>query len=188
MPRTAPLNAGSSRPRRGAAGCCSCWPARRVVVAGHVALQPAEQLCEVRNVVVGYAASQPLIERDGHAAQPVEGGLAVFGQPDQVDAAVCRVTPTGDKPLGIHGVQVVGERGLPDPHGVGEFPLVAWLPALERDEHEPDGKRSPGFGQGVVEGSAHRPGSAGQLEADRRTCGPWHVLRVPVVSKVFDIE
>src|ERR1035441_2531561 len=72
-----PLTTGSSGPQRGAAGRGSHWSARRVVVAAHVVLQPAKQLCEVRNVVVGYAASQPLIERDGHAAQAVEGGLEI---------------------------------------------------------------------------------------------------------------
>src|SRR6266851_3021659 len=180
--------------------CCyqACyWPgvllagravSRRAGVAGRVALQAAEHVFEVRDVFVADAAPEPLIERIGRAAQLAENDLALLGQLYPVDAAVLRITPAGDQALVIHRVQVVGERRFRDPHRTGQFPLVAQLLALERDEHEPDRKRSPCFGERLIERAAHRPGGAGQPEADGHVCGARHGPTIATADITFDVE
>src|SRR6266851_844335 len=192
------VGVGSARAVGRACCCRACyWPgvllagravSRRAGVAGRVALQAAEHVFEVRDVFVADAAPEPLIERIGRAAQLAENDLALLGQLYPVDAAVLRITPAGDQALVIHRVQVVGERRFRDPHRTGQFPLVAQLLALERDEHEPDRKRSPCFGERLIERAAHRPGGAGQPEADGHVCGARHGPTIATADITFDVE
>ena len=55
-----------------------------------------------------------------------------------MQAAIAGITAPGDQPGRLHGVQVMGERGTLDADRFGEFALAGQLPALQRDEHEPD--------------------------------------------------
>src|SRR5713226_3794895 len=192
------VGVGSARAVGRACCCQAChWPgvllagravSRRAGVAGRVALQAAEHVFEVRDVFVADAAPEPLIERIGRAAQLAENDLALLGQLYPVDAAVLRITPAGDEALVIHRVQVVVERRFRDPHRISQFPLVAQLLALERDEHEPDRKRSPCFGERLIERAAHRPGGAGQPEADGHVCGARHGPTIATADITFDVE
>jgi hypothetical protein len=67
--------------------------------------------------------------RQGRPAHPAERRLTCRGQFHQVDTTAGGIPPPGDEALGIHRVQVVGERRLPDPHRSGQFPLLRsrWL-------------------------------------------------------------
>ena len=68
----------------------------------------------------------------------------------------------------------MGERGALDADRLGELALAGELPALQRDEHEPDRQRSARLGQGVVEGAADRSRHPGQMQAQRLAYGTAH--------------
>jgi lysophospholipase L1-like esterase len=82
---------------------------------GHVACQPSEQRPQGGDFLLGNALTQPLIERDGGSAQGQEHRVARRGELDNVNAPVRRIAMTADHARCLHGVEVVGQRRLPDP-------------------------------------------------------------------------
>jgi lysophospholipase L1-like esterase len=83
---------------------------------GHIACQPCEQPAQASDLRLGDALTQPLIERDGGSAQGQEHLVARRRELDNVDAPVRRMAMTADHARRLHGVEMVGQRRLPDPN------------------------------------------------------------------------
>jgi lysophospholipase L1-like esterase len=81
----------------------------------HVACKPSEQLAQGSDLALGDAVAQPLIEGDGGRAQREEHFVARLRELDDVNAPVGRVAMPADEACCLHGVEMVGQRGLPDP-------------------------------------------------------------------------
>jgi len=54
-----------------------------------------------------------------------------------MDAAVGRIAAAGDQPGGFQGVQVVGQRRLPDADCLGKLALAASLMRFHGEQHKP---------------------------------------------------
>jgi len=80
-----------------------------------VACQPVEQPAQAGELLLGNAVAQPLIERDGGSAQRQEQVVARLRELDDVNAPVRGIAMTADEARRLHGVEVVGQRCLPDP-------------------------------------------------------------------------
>ena len=65
------------------------------------------------------------------------------------------VTLPGDEPIGVHGIEMVGEGGLPDPDRFGQLPLVGGTSNLEVEQHQPDRQRASRLGERLIEGPPH---------------------------------
>ena len=141
--------------------------------------ESVEEYPEDDDVVVAETPPQTLIEGRGRPAQAQKGVFAGRGQFDQLDSPVRRMTLPGDQALTVHAVQMMRQRGFPNPHGLGELPLVGELLRLEIHQHQPHRQRSTGLLQSVVEGAADRPRRASQLKADGRA-RPVHCITIPV--------
>lgn len=93
-----------------------------LVRSGHrsrVGGQPAEQLAQPGELLVGDAVAQPLVERDRGSAERQEHLMTAGGEPDDVDAPVRRVPVPADQPGVLHRVQVMRQGGFPDADRVG---------------------------------------------------------------------
>jgi hypothetical protein len=89
-----------------------CWPRARVDG------QPAEQLAQPGGFLIRDALAQPLVESQSGDAQRQEHLIAVRREPHDMDAAVRRVAVPADQAGALHRVQVVRQRGFPDPDRV----------------------------------------------------------------------
>ena len=146
---------------------------------GDVVVQPVEHAAKRRHFVIAEAGPQLAVEPDGRRAQALEQCLARLGQLDDVDAPVVRLAAAGEQARGLHGVEVVGQRGALDADSLGHLALIGRPLRLERDQHEPDGQRSAGLGQWVVEGAADHAGGAGEVQPDRAARQRWHGPSIP---------
>lgn len=80
--------------------------------------QPVEQLPQPGDLLVRHALAQPLVERGSGGAQRQEHLVAALREPHDVDAAIRRVALPADQAGAFHRVQVVRQRGFPDPDHV----------------------------------------------------------------------
>lgn len=81
--------------------------------------QPAEQLAQAGDLLIGDAPAQPFIEGHGGGAQRQEHVIAGLREPHDMDAAVRWVPVPADQAGALHDVQVVRQRGFPDADRVG---------------------------------------------------------------------
>ena len=98
--------------------------ARRAILAGHWARsgvdgQPVKQPAQPGDFLIRDALTQSLVEGHGGGAQRQEHVISALGQPHDVDAPVRGVTVPADHAGALHAVQVVRQRGFPDPDRVG---------------------------------------------------------------------
>ncbi len=84
-----------------------------------VCAQPAEQVTQRGDLIIGDAGPQPLVEIQGCVAQRAEHLVAAGREPHDVDAAVPWIPVPADQARALHRVQVMRQRGLPDPDRVG---------------------------------------------------------------------
>src|SRR5579871_1791885 len=113
----APDRQGLVPPRRSRSG----WPgAGRVLLARHVGGQPGQQCRQAVQVGVGEPVPQLAIEGGRGRRHLDERGLTGRGQFHHVDAPVGRIPGPGDQALRVHGIEVVGEGGLPHSHRLGQ--------------------------------------------------------------------
>jgi len=110
--------------------------------------------------------TQAAIERSGGDAQALERRLTLFRQLQHMNAAVVRVTLTGDEAVRLHRVQVVGDGSAFDTDGVGQLALTAHRSPLERYHDQPHRSRPTRRCQRVVERAVHSLGGRRELEAD----------------------
>ena len=89
-----------------------CWPRARVDG------QPAEQLAQPGGFLIRDALAQPLVESQRRGAQRQEHLIPVRREPHDMDAAVRWVAVPADQAGVLHRVQVVRQRGFPDPDRV----------------------------------------------------------------------
>ena len=87
-------------------------------------MEPVEDPCEAGNLPFVEAGAQSAVERDGHVAQSEKERVAGGGQLDNVDAAVGRVAMASDQSVGLHGVEVVGQRRALNADGFGDLALI----------------------------------------------------------------
>ena len=83
------------------------------------------------------AGAQPPVERERGVAQSQERGLAGIRQLDHVDAAVDVIAAAGEQAIGLHRVQMMGERGLAHTDGRRQLALVGQPPGLHVQQHQP---------------------------------------------------
>jgi lysophospholipase L1-like esterase len=84
-----------------------------------VCAQPAEQVAQHGDLIIGDAGPQPLVEGEGCVAQRTEHLVAARREAHDVDAAVRWIPVPADQAGVLHRVQVMRQRGLPDPDRVG---------------------------------------------------------------------
>ncbi len=95
----------------------SAWLALRAgcLPRARVDGQPVEQPAQNGDLRVRAAIPQPLVERHSGGAQRQEHRIAGLREPHDMDAAVRWVALPADQASALHGVQVVRQRGFPDP-------------------------------------------------------------------------
>ena len=84
-----------------------------------VGTESFEQIAQAGDLIGRDAAAELLVEGDGGGAQAHEHLRTARREPNDVDAAVRRVPVPADQAGDLHRVQVVRQRGLPDPDRVG---------------------------------------------------------------------
>ena len=163
---------------------------RRSVVSLHVSDQTVEDAFEDRELLLRDAGPEPLVEGHRGCAQLKEHVLTGTSQFDYVNSTVGGVTASGDQPAGVHGVEVMGERGLPDPDRLGQLPLIGGASDLQVEQDQPLRQGPPGLSERLVERPPHYAGGARQTKPDRRLNGRRHLVRLALCLdlKVFDIE
>jgi len=91
--------------------------------AGHLRAgvlgEPGEQAAQAGDLFLADAAPQSLVEGRRGVAEPAEHLLAGLRELDDVDAAVRRIALPGDQASDLHGVEVMGQRRLPDSYRLG---------------------------------------------------------------------
>jgi lysophospholipase L1-like esterase len=80
--------------------------------------EPSEQPAQPGDLLIRDALPQPLVERQSGGAQRQEHLIAGLREPHDMDAAVRWVAVPADQAGALHGVQVVRQRGFPDPDRV----------------------------------------------------------------------
>ena len=95
-----------------------------------------------------------------------------------MDAPVGRVAAPGDQAFGVHGIEMVGEGGLPHPDRLGQLPLVGGASKLQVEQHQPNRQRTSCLGQRLIECAADDPSGTGQVKTDR-WLDRWHVVSIP---------
>ena len=136
-------------------------------VATQVGDETVEERPQVVQLRVGEIPAELAIEAGRGFEQPTEQDLSHLGHGDPLNPLVSRIPATGDQTVRLHRAEVVGEGRLPDPHRLGELPLILRLAELDVEEDQPDRQGAAGGGQGLVEGPAGEPGGAAEVEADR---------------------
>lgn len=121
---------------------------------------------------------QSTVKTDRGVAQAEEQRVASLAELDDVDPPVDRIPPPGKQSVVLHRIEMVGERGLPHAHGVGQFSLTGAGVDLEVEQHQPHGQGTSSLDKSVVEGPAHHPGHPGEMKAN----GDRHLVRAHNVS------
>ncbi len=77
--------------------------------------EPCEQAAQAGDFLLADAATQALVEVNGGGTERHEHLIASRSELHDVDAAVRWIALTADQASRLHGVEVVGQRRLPDP-------------------------------------------------------------------------
>jgi hypothetical protein len=77
-----------------------------------------------------------------------------------VDATVDRVSAAGEEAVGLHRVEVMGERGFAYPYGFGDLALARDAAGLEIEEDQPYRQRSSSLSQRLIERAIDNSGGA----------------------------
>jgi hypothetical protein len=140
-------------------------PGRSVARAPDVAGETIEKASQPVKFGLGEALSQSAVEADGGITQTEEQGAALLAELHDVDPPVIRIPSSGQQPVLLHRIEVVGESCLPHANRVGQFSLIGAGVDLQVKEHQPRGQGTSGLGQSVVEGTADHSGHSGEMKA-----------------------
>ena len=153
---------GQAGPGRGGflrAALAARWPSRVLSVARSASARPARSLAS-KAIAVS--------RRRANAASPASVSATTWTR----RLAASRVLL--DQPAGVHGVQVVRQRGLAHSYRLGEFPLVGGLASFRLSRISQTG-RVPPLCQSLVERALYGAGRLAQAEPDRDGKRCWHV-------------
>lgn len=153
--------------------CCTSIRTRSSVRA-----EPVEESTERAQLAFGEPRAELPIEHHHSAEEAPEQRVAIRRDGDDLRTPVAGDAVASDETVGLHAVQVVGERGPFDTDRGREVALHCMVSTLECGEDQPLGERASSLGEGFVELEAEKTAGASDVEPDRLRLR----LHVPTVA------
>jgi hypothetical protein len=143
------------------------YPFGRFDVSPYVADQSVEYVSKAREFSLGDASTEPLVERHRSRAQTEEYLFTSIGQLHDMNSSVASAAASGDESFGVHRVEVMSERRLPYPDGLGQLTLVAGAPNLQIQQYQPFRQGPSHLVKRLIESPPHDSGGASETKTDR---------------------